>query len=208
MKIYLPTGLLVVGGIAAATYFGLPAQPEKHSIQISKLESITNKSTSVVKAFDTKAELVVSKVSSGEQIKQVWQPIAQQQQPETLPDNLHVEYIKIAENDSMNFSEGEHVSFLIPQENKSYVGIINESTRAFGGDVNIASGDIENGNEHASFSITEGENTTFITVATGESIYQVEIDNQSGVGVVLDDRELNQYRHKEDGITPPPEGVS
>ncbi len=209
MKINLPTGLLVVSGIAAVTYFVLPAQPdEKHAIQISKLKSIDNQLTPLAKISNSEPELVISKSSTSTQTKQVWQPIAQQQQPKSLPDNLQVEYIKVADTSSMTFSEGEKVSFLIPQENKSYVGIVNESTRAFGGDVNISSGDIENGDEHASFSITEGENTTFITVATGESIYQVEIDNQSGVGVVLDDRELNQYRHKEDGIIPPPEGIS
>lgn len=209
MKINFPIGLLALSGVIAVTYFVLPIQPdEKHAIQISKLGSTNNQKTSLVKVSKSNSELVITKSSLDMQAKQVWQPIAQQQQPKTLPDNLHVEYIKVADSNSMKFSEGEKVSFLIPQENKSYVGIVNESTRAFGGDVNISSGDIENGSDHASFSVTEGENTTFITVATGESIYQVEIDNQSGVGVVLDDRELNQYRHKEDGIYPPAEGIS
>ena len=210
MKKIFPTSLLVLSGIAAVTYFVLPAQPdEEHAIQTSKSEFAKSEEISFPKATHSRPESVISKVVSyGEQTKSVWQPIAQQQQPETLPDNLQVEYIQVADKNSMTFSEGEKVSFLIPQENKSFVGIINESTRAFGGDVNISSGDIENGKDHASFSITEGENTTFVTVATGESIYQIEIDNQSGIGVVLDDRELNQYRLKEDGIFPPPEGVS
>ncbi len=198
MKKNIPTGLLAISGIFTLAYFVLPTQPEQTG----------NEKISLVKKSNSKLSSLISKSKATNQAEQVWQPIAQQQHPEMLPDNLYVEYIKVADKSSMKFSEGQKVSFLIPQENKSYIGTIIESTRAFGGDVKISSGDIENGNEFASFSITEGEKTTFVTVATGESIYQVEIDQQSGIGVVMDDRELNQYRHNEDGIFPPPEGIS
>lgn len=197
MKINFPAGLLALSGIITVAYFTLPTQ----------LEQTSYEKKSLVKVPNSKPGPLITKSKANKQAEQVWQQIAQQH-PEMLPDNLNVEYIKVNDDSSMKFSEGQKVSFLIPQENKSYIGTINESTRAFGGKVKISSGDIENGNEFASFSITEGENTTFVTVATGESIYQVEIDRLSGVGVVMDDRELNQYRHNEDGILPPPEGVS
>lgn len=198
MKINIPTSLLALSGIFTIAYFTLPTE----------LEKTGNEKISLVKISNSKPDSLITKSKVSKQAEQVWQPIAQQQHSEMSPDDLYVEYIKVTDNSSMKFSEGQKVSFLIPQENKSYIGTIKESTRAFGGDVKISSGDIENGNEFASFSITEGENTTFVTVATGESIYQVEIDHLSGVGVVMDDRELNQYRYNEDGIFPPPEGVS
>jgi len=209
MKINFTTSLLALSCILAIAYFALLIAPEQpQSSQVAKLNRTGNKTLPLTKASSSKSNLALTKASPNKQTKQVWQPIAQQQRPKTLPDNLHVEYIKVVDDSSMNFFEGQKISFLIPQENTSYVGTINESTRAFGGDVEISSGDIANGIEHASFSITEAENTTFVTIATGKSIYQVEIDNHSGIGVVMDDRELNRYRYDGDGILPPPEGVS
>lgn len=198
MKINFPTEFLALIGIFTIAYFTLRTHPEQTG----------NEKKILIEASSLKPDSLISKTIADSQAKQVWQPTAQQQRPKMLPENLHVEYIKVADNSFKNLSEGQKISFLIPQENKSYIGIINESTRAFSDTVKMSAGDIDNGNEFASFSITEGKNTTFVTVATGESIYQVEIDNQSGIGTVMDDRELNQYRHSEDGIYPPPEGIS
>jgi hypothetical protein len=141
--------------------------------------------------------------------EQIWQlaTVVDQLRPKSLPDNVNVEYIKIADPKNLAFSEGQKLSLLIPQENKFYVGTIEESTSEFDGTVVISSGDIKNGGLFSSFSIVEGENTTFVTVATGESIYQIEIDQKSGIGIVMDDRELDQYRHDDDGILPPLDGL-
>jgi len=209
MKINFQVGLLVLSIFVAIAYFTLPKQPnEKHPSQIANPEQTDSEKKSLAKASIYGVERFSTESSPNKHSEEVWQPIAQQQRPITLPDDLRVEYIKVAENSTMTFSEGQKVSFFIPQENSSYFGKINESTFAFGGNVKISSGDIENGNELASFSITEGKNTTFVVIATGKSIYQVEIDNSTGIGVVLDDRELDLYRQHDDAILPPPEGVS
>ena len=209
MKKTFKTGFLALSGMVAIAYFTLSEAPKQtKSTQLVKLDQTDNKTSSLTKVSSSKPSLILKTASPSKQTQWIWQSIAQQQRPKTLPDKLYVEYIKVVADNSLKFSEGEKISFLIPQEDKSYVGIINESTRAFGGDVKISSGDIDNGNEHASFSITEAEDTTFVTIATGKSIYQVEIDNYSGIGVVMDDRELNRYRYDGDGILPPPEGVS
>jgi hypothetical protein len=198
MKINFPTEFLALIGILTIAYFTLRTHPEQTGTEKKIL----------VEASSSKLDLRILKSIKNTQVKQVWQPSTQQQRPKMLPENLHVEYIQVANNSFKNLSEGQKISFLIPQENKSYIGIIKESTHAFGNKVKMSAGDIENGNKFASFSITEGKNTTFVTVATGESIYQVEIDHQSGIGTVMDDRELSQYRYSEDGILPPPEGIS
>ncbi len=209
MKMNLPAVVLSLCGVMALTYYSFTKQIDKSSEaqtdqlahQVSEQPILTGNQT-VQKAQNIQQLLQPVKT------RQLWQHAALQQRPKDIPDNLYVEYIKVKQPGSMKLSEGEQVSLLIPQENKSFIGIIDESTRAYNGEITISSGTIENGDENASFSITEGENSTFITVATGESIYQVEINNQTGVGVVLDDRELNQYRKNEDGILPPPEGIS
>ena len=177
MKINFPTEFLALIGIFTIAYFTLQTHPEQTG----------NEKKILVEASTLKPDSLISNTIADSQAKQVWQPTAQQQRPKMLPENLYVEYIKVADNSFKNLSEGQKISFLIPQENKSYIGIINESTRAFSDTVKMSAGDIDNGNEFASFSITEGKNTTFVTVATGESIYQVEIDNQSGIGTVMDD---------------------
>ena len=209
MKKTFKTGFLALSGIVAIAYFTLSEAPKQtKSTQLVKLDQTDNKTSSLTKVSSSKPSLILKTAPLSKQTQWIWQSIAQQQRPNTLPDKLYVEYIKVVADNSLKFSEGEKISFLIPQEDKSYVGTINESTRAFSGDVKISSGDIDNDNEHASFSITEAEDTTFVTIATGESIYQVEINNHSGIGVVMDDRELNRYRYDGDGILPPPEGVS
>ncbi len=139
---------------------------------------------------------------------QLWQSQSNSERPENFPADAEISFIKVNENLRRKFSEGEKVALLIPQENKVYEGQVVSSTKAFSGEVNMTEGKLENGNPFASFSITSDSNTTLATVATGESIYQIEIDNQTGVGFVMDDRELDSLKHPEDGILPPPEGVS
>jgi hypothetical protein len=209
MKMNFPVALISLTGVVALTYYSFTIESNEPSIAQSRqaTQLLTDKPTLAVNhtAVPTKRSSELFQHASA---KQLWQPVPPQQHPKDIPDNLNVEYIKANQPGTMNLSEGQQVAILIPQENKSFIGVVDESTRAYGGEITISSGTIENGDENSSFSITEGKNTTFITVATGESIYQVEINKQTGIGVVLDDRELNQYRQNEDGILPPPEGIS
>lgn len=207
MKINFQTGSLALIALATIVYLALPVQSEeKRTALTAKTQPTSSEKRAITATPNSKAEWENNTAAFSNE-KQVWKPISTQR-PNTLPDGLHAEYIKVEENIGLTFSKGQKLSFFIPQENNSYAGTISESAHVFEGDIKIFSGDIENGNELASFSITESKNTTFVTIATGESIYQVEIDNHSGIGTVLDDRELNQYRLHDDAILPPPEGVS
>ena len=209
MKMNLPAALVSLTGVIALTYYSFTIELNEPSVAQSgqAAQPNTDKPTLAVSHTATPSKRS-SELFQHASAKQLWQAVPPQQHPQDIPDNLNVEYIKTNQPGSMNLSEGQQVALVIPQENKSFIGIVDESTRAYGGKINISSGSIENGDENASFSITEGENTTFITVATGESIYQVEINKKTGIGTVLDDRELDQYRQNEDGILPPPEGIS
>ncbi len=204
-----PAALVSLTGVIALTYYSFTIEQNESSATQTRQTAQSHTDRPIVAvnhtAFSAKSNSELFQHASA---RQLWQPVPPQQHPQDIPDNLNVEYIKVNKPGTMKLSEGQQVALLIPQENRTYTGIIEESTRAYGDEITISSGAIKNGDENASFSITEGENTTFITVATGESIYQVEINNRTGVGVVLNDRELNQYRQNEDGILPPPEGIS
>ncbi len=209
MKMNLPAALVSLTGVIALTYYSFTIELNEPSIAQSGLAAQPNTDKPALAANHTATpSKKSSELFQHASTKQLWQAVTPQQHPKDIPDNLNVEYIKANQTGLMNLSEGQQVALVIPQENKSFIGVIAESTRAYGGEITISSGTIENGDENASFSITEGKNTTFITVATGESIYQVEINKQTGIGTVLDDRELDQYRQNEDGILPPPEGIS
>ena len=55
----------------------------------------------------------------------------------------------------------------------------------------------------ATFTVTRGQVMTYVTVTTGSNLYQIEINNSSGQGSVLDSQNLNEYRNPEDGIPAP-----
>jgi|GEM_PF-4334821 len=136
--------------------------------------------------------------------RKLWKSIPQQEKPASLPDNVEVEFIQMPVGALQNLQVGEKVDLLIPQKGHPYVGTVKKiSSRFSDGNVKVSSGPLDNGQDFSSFSIVEGDKITLVTVATGAEIYQVEIDNKTGVGTVLDDRELQQFRQGNDNLSPP-----
>ncbi len=141
--------------------------------------------------------------------KTLWQ--ASQTYPsyqDTLPDEIQVEYIQANPEALKHLSEGQKVSFFIPQEQTEYAGTIEKSYSQFNDKVTVSSGSIEGADKLSSFTVTRGPESTLIMVATENSIYQVEIDNKTGQGTVIDDRSLDYFRKHDDSQLTPPEGLS
>jgi len=136
-----------------------------------------------------------------ETTRQPWRLASKAEQISTIGDE-YVEYIKLDNKDALDVTEGDKLSLLIPQENWIYEGTVEESTKDYGGDVVLSEGTLDAQNEFASFSMAKGVDKTYVMVMTGESIYQIEIDNKTGVGTVMDDRELDKYRQHDDGVAP------
>lgn len=131
-----------------------------------------------------------------------------QQHTQLLPEDVLVEHIQTEIDAFDNLNSGKKLSIYIPQEQLNYVGTVEQSYKQFGGQVSVSSGSIENGQSFSSFTVTKGAELTLVMVATGEKIYQIEIDNETGAGTVIDDQSLDYFRKHDDGQIPPPEGIS
>lgn len=127
---------------------------------------------------------------------------------QAFSDEVAVEYIKIEPNTFDHLQNGEKLTIHIPQEQQDYVGTVEKSYEQFGGQVKVSTGSIENGQQFSSFTVTKGPELTLVMVATGEKIYQVEINNKTGIGTVIDDQALDVFRQHDDGQATPPEGIS
>ncbi len=130
------------------------------------------------------------------------------QQEQLLPEEILVEHIQTQANDFNHLTQGHKLTIYIPQEQQDYSGTIEKNHQQFGGKVQVASGSIDDGQPFSSFTVTKGPELTLVMVATGEKIYQVEIDNKTGAGTVIDDQALDYFRKHDDGQETPPEGIS
>jgi len=132
--------------------------------------------------------------------------IAAKKQP--LPDEVLVEHIQLKPNPYENLKNGERLSIFIPQEQQDYTGTVEKNYQQFDGQIEVSTGPIENGKQFSSFTVTKGPELTLIMVATGDSIYQIEIDNKTGTGTVINDQALDFFRKDDDAIVAPTEGIS
>lgn len=150
-------------------------------------------------------------VRSKTQINKLWQNVAdpaQNPHKDPLDSVIELAYIQAEPLKLANLTEGQTVNFEIPQTQKSYQGLVESNYQQFDGKVKVVKGKITGGDALSSFSITSGPETTLVMVATEDSVYQIEIDNRTGYGTVIDDRALDYFRKQDDAQLTPPEGLS
>ena len=131
-----------------------------------------------------------------------------QEVADPLAGKIDVAYIQAQSSVLAQLNEGQQVSFFIPQNQKEYQGVVESHYQQFDGKVSVSKGRLEEGDELTSFMVTKGPDTTLVMVATDEGVYQIEIDNDTGQGTVIDDRALDYFRKHNDSILTPPEGLS
>ena len=100
-------------------------------------------------------------------------------------------------------SVGQPLEIDIPQEEFPILGIVEASRAQLGGSVQVWSGPIDGSHPSASFTISRGARTTYVTVATGTHIYEVSVDNASGEGRVVDEVDMTRGKSDEDFIPVP-----
>ncbi|WP_198246742.1 hypothetical protein [methane-oxidizing endosymbiont of Gigantopelta aegis] len=162
-------------------------------------------------AADKISSLPKQVARSKTQTNQLWQNVAdpaQLQYKDSLDSVIELAYIQTDPDRLANLTEGQTVNFEIPQTQKTYQGVVESHYQQFDGKVNVAKGKITGGDAFSSFSITSGPETTLVMVATEDSVYQIEIDNRTGYGTVIDDRALDYFRKQDDAQLTPPEGLS
>lgn len=153
--------------------------------------------------------LISEQTRSEHTVKQLWQTASKSEVPiQSLPEEILVEPIQVSPHAFDNLVEGQKVALFIPQTGQEYTGTIEQNHQQFGGQVSVSSGSIEGGDQFSSFTVSKGTQSTLVMIATNEGIYQVEIDNKTGIGTVIDDKELDHFRKEDDTLTTPPEGVS
>jgi hypothetical protein len=125
-----------------------------------------------------------------------------------LPDEVLVEHIQLSVNEFDELENGDHFSIFIPQEQQDFNGVVDKNYQQFDGQITISTGTLDNDRSLSSFTVTKGPELTLIMLATGDKIYQIEIDNKTGIGTVIDDQALDFFRKHDDTVGTPPEGIS
>jgi hypothetical protein len=97
---------------------------------------------------------------------------------------------------------GQPIEIPVPQEEKPYFGVIGDIHDQLNGAVQVLSGPIDGAHETASFTMTRGKVSTYVTVATGSSIYEVALDNATGVGSVVNEVDLTKGKDTQDALIP------
>ena len=103
---------------------------------------------------------------------------------------------------------GQPIEIPIPQEEFPLFGVVSETHSQLNGDVQVWSGPIDGSHETASFTVTRGEVTTYVTVATGTSIYEVTLNNTTGIGNVVNETDLTKDVTEQDYVIPKEAGQS
>lgn len=85
---------------------------------------------------------------------------------------------------------GQPIELSLPPPADAVFGVIGERHEQLGGAVQVWSGPLAGENDLASFTITRGVRTTYVTVATGSEVFEVEIDNETGSGSAIDERDI------------------
>ncbi|GEM_PF-1976912 len=97
---------------------------------------------------------------------------------------------------------GQPLQLEIPQEEVPLYGIVSDMHTELNGKVTVWSGPLDGSHETASFTITKGSITTYVTVATGGSIYEISVDNDTGEGSVFNEEDLTRGKQGDDVVVP------
>lgn len=132
----------------------------------------------------------------------LWEPVAGKAVDSPWGESAHAEPILMDPALFDTLEVGQPVEIPIPQQAAPVYGVIGENHSQLNGEVQVWSGPVDGSHETASFTITRGQKGTYATVATGTSIYEVSVDNATGVGTVVDEVELTKNVNENDFIIP------
>ncbi len=120
--------------------------------------------------------------------------------------NIPTKYIQVLPGALDSIRVGQPLEITIPQEDSPVFGVVAESHSQLNGEVTVSSGPIDAFHDTASFTVTRGKISTFVTVATGAAIYEFSINNKTGAGAVVNALDLIRDKNKNDTVVPPING--
>lgn len=106
--------------------------------------------------------------------------------PDDEIDNI--EPVRTDPNFLADLQVGQALDFFIPQLGQSFQGVIDTTSKQMGG-VKVWKGSIQDDDEKSNVLITQGKSMTHVVLTTTKGVYAVQIDNKSGEGAVIDERE-------------------
>ena len=120
--------------------------------------------------------------------------------------SIPTKYIQVLPNALESIRVGQPLEITIPQEGFPIFGVVAESHMQLNGEITVWSGPIDAFHDTASFTVTRGKILTFITVATGVSVYEFSINNKTGAGTVVNALDLIRDKNPNDTVVPPLNG--
>jgi hypothetical protein len=114
----------------------------------------------------------------------------------------HEERIKTRPEVLAQLQVGQVLDFFIPQLGETFQSEITSTSNQLG-NVKVWKGDILNEEqEKSNFIMTQGAVMTNVVLSTAEGVYTVYIDNETGEGTVIDDREYTSRMSDTDDSVP------
>ncbi|MCH9675872.1 MAG: hypothetical protein K0U93_30830 [Gammaproteobacteria bacterium] len=118
-------------------------------------------------------------------------------------DGLAAAKIEVDPSVFESLEVGQPLELMIPQEGAPLYAVVDETHDQLNGDVQVWSGPVDGSHETASFTISRGSATTYVTVATGTSVYEISINNETGAGTVVDEIDMTKGKDGNDIVIPP-----
>lgn len=118
------------------------------------------------------------------------------------PPLEHTEYISAEPGAIQGLLVGDPVEIHVPQTAQSYSGVVISETQHFG-KVRVLEVKLDFGDENNNMTITSGERQTFIALNTPDGIFNIQVDNQSGNGTVVNEMEFRTRQSGVDSIPAP-----
>lgn len=116
----------------------------------------------------------------------------------------HEERIKTNPEILAKLQVGQVLEFFVPQLGESFQSEITSTSNQLG-NVKVWKGNIQSeGQEKSNFIMTQGAVNTNVVLSTAEGVYTVYIDNETGEGTVIDDREYTSRMSDTDDAIPYP----
>ncbi|WP_163834165.1 hypothetical protein [Spartinivicinus ruber] len=123
--------------------------------------------------------------------QQVW--VVDADNPIIEEGGIHVAHVQMEPGVLEKLSLGKTLILELPHLNQAVQAEITSTHNTVDG-VEVWQGQIENGQVYENVSINRGSRQTYITVATGNGVYSVKVDNQTGLATIIDDGEITSKK--------------
>ena len=133
----------------------------------------------------------------------LWQTIHDPGVKGQKKSEIPTEFIQTNPNALKQIRVGQPLEIQIPQEEFPLFGVVGDAHSELNGRISVWSGPLDAFHETASFTVTQGKKLTLVTVATGLSIYEISIDNATGLGTVVNGLDLIKGKDGNDTVIPP-----